>query len=75
MVYKTLKKTFILNELQIIRNSNYIANYQTNFKRKRRLCLYTKRGRAVLSVTRSSRHCFKEFARKGLLYGVKRYSW
>lgn len=75
MVYRVLKKTFILNELQLVRNSNYIANYSIQMRRQRRSCVYTGRGRAVLSITRSSRHCFRTFARSGRLYGIKRYSW
>jgi ribosomal protein S14 len=76
LVFNTFKKSFIVPELQSLRNTNYINNiYLTENKRSRNKCLYTSRSRAILSITRSSRHQFRVFARAGILCGIKKASW
>lgn len=76
LVFNTFKKSFVTPELQSLRNTNYISNvYLKDNKRFRNRCLYTSRSRAILSITRSSRHQFRILVRSGVLFGIKKTSW
>lgn len=82
IVDSAIEKSYLLNELQLVRQSNFLVNhFMTKFqsfsriRSSRKHCLYTSRARAVIQLTRSSRHVFKSMSLNGLLYGVMRASW
>lgn len=74
--------TNTLNQLQLLKQSIFFHRYflgrARDFNRvklQRKRCLYTSRARAVLSLTRNTRHVFKRMALDGALYGVYKASW
>jgi len=76
LVFSSFKKSYLLPEIQAIRTGNYISSvYLFNYKRKRNLCAYTLRGRAVLSIIHGSRHKFRSLLMLGRLNGIKKASW
>lgn len=75
MLLKVTKKCFY-PEFQVLTNQvQTSAVYLHRRLSLRRSCLYTNRSRAVLSISRSSRHKIRSFIRLGVTYSLKKTAW